>query len=60
MFVYLLRAQQDWSLHSIPEVVQAVSKTELKPSDRYVLLEAIVNDENGEEVQIPGVRVRTQ
>ncbi len=40
------------------EVVQSVGKVTLDPKDRYLLFEAIVQNEKGEEVTIPTIRFK--
>jgi len=40
------------------ELICEVSKVKLKPSDRYVILDACVNDDQGEDVDIPYIRLK--
>lgn len=39
-------------------LVESVSKTKIPEHDKYLILEACVDDEEGEEVEIPYIRFK--
>eukprot|EP01083_Nonionella_stella_P026932 74116_1 len=43
---------------SLSKVVETVTKTALRPDQRFLVLEACVNDENDEDIEIPYIRVK--
>jgi len=42
----------------ITQVIEKVAKVKLRPKEKYIVLEAVVANEDGEETEIPYIRLK--